>query len=227
VIFGVGGGMSIYEGILHLIHPSPQHQPFWNYVVLGIAALFEGTSWLIAMRHFLATKPPGLGVAATIRGSKDPNQFVVLLEDSAALIGIAIAFAGTALGAALHNPLYDGAASVLIGVVLCAVAVVLVYETRGLLIGEGVDPKRADAILNIVLDDVAVEVADRPLTMYLGPDEVLLNLALRFRRDLPVGEAEEAIRRIEHAIRERYPEVHRIFLEAAAVQTRRAESRPA
>lgn len=218
VIFGVGGGMSIYEGILHILHPRAIESPFWNYVVLGAAAVFEGISFAIALRHFLASRPRGAGVIETVRRSKDPRQFVILLEDSAALIGIAIAAIGTILGTTLREPRYDGAASILIGVVLCVVATVLVWETRGLLIGEGVNPERARAIHQIVLDDIAVEAADLPLTMHLAPDDVLLNLALRFRRDLTLDEVEGAIRRIEAAVRERHPEVRRIFLEAEALR---------
>jgi cation diffusion facilitator family transporter len=218
VIFGAGGGMSIYEGILHIIHPAHIEKPIWNYAVLGIAALFEGTSWAIAARHFFATRPPGRGVIETIRRSKDPTEFVILLEDSAALIGIAIAFAGTALSTSLRKPVYDGAASILIGIVLCVVAAVLLWETRGLLIGESIDRDRAGAIHDLVLSDPAVEAADRPLTMHLGPDDVLLNLALRFRRDLELREIEEAIRRIETAIRANYSEIRRIFIEASALE---------
>lgn len=222
VIFGVGGGMSIYEGILHLIHPEHITKPGWNYAVLGIAAVFESISWIIAVRHFAATKPRELGVIETIRESKDPTQFLVLLEDSAALIGIAIATAGTVLTTQLRDPMYDGMASVLIGLVLCFVAAVLVWETRGLLIGEGVDRGRARAIHDLVLSDPDVESADRPLTTYLGPEDVLVLLALTFRRDLDLPAIEEATVRIENAIRARHTDVRRIFIEAAA-RTRNVE----
>lgn len=225
VIFGAGGGMSIYEGILHILHPRAIENPMWNYLVLGLAALFEGVSWAIALRHFLATRPRGRGVIETIRRSKDPRLFVVLLEDSAALIGVVIAALGTYAGVSSHNPVYDGAASILIGLVLCVVATVLVYETRGLLIGESVDPERADAIRALVLADAAVDAAERPLTMHLGPDEVLLNLDLRFRRGLSLDEVERAVRRIEHVIRETHPEIRRIFLEAEALQGADARER--
>lgn len=218
VIFGLGGGMSIYEGILHVLHPHPIANVRWNYLVLGLAAIFEGISWAIALRHFLATRPRGLGMLESIRRSKDPRQFVILLEDSAALAGIAIAAAGTYAGESLRNPVYDGAASILIGVVLCVVATLLVYETRGLLIGESMDPKRAEAIRTLILADPAVDDAARPLTMHLGPDEVLLNLDLRFRRGLSLAEVEQAVGRIERVIREKHPEVRRIFLEAGALQ---------
>lgn len=221
VIFGAGGAVSVYEGVLHVIHPNHIVKPMWNYAVLGVAAVFEGISWTIAMRHFLATKPKGRGILETIRRSKDPTQFVVLLEDSAALVGVAIAFAGTALGATLHNPLYDGIASILIGVVLCIVAVILIWETRGLLIGESVDHERANAIRELILRDDAVDDADWPLTMHFGPEDVLLNLSLRFRRDLEMPDLEEAIRRIERDIRACYPEVRRIFLEASRMAERR------
>jgi len=221
VIFGLGGGMSIYEGILHLLRPEPITKPAWNYGVLGVAAVFEGISWGIAVRHFAATKPPGLGVIDTIRESKDPTQFLVLLEDTAALVGIAIATAGTALSTRLHNPMYDGSASILIGLVLCLVAAVLIWETHGLLIGEGVDRGRARAIHELVLADADVEAADRPLTTYLGPNDVLVLLALRFRRGLDLQRIEEATIRIESAIRARFADVGRIFIEATPRVARR------
>ena len=218
VIFGAGGGISVYEGILHLLHPAETVKPAWSYGVLAFAALFESISWVVSFRHFRGTQPTDRGVVETIRRSKDPTQFVILLEDSAALAGIAIASAGIALDRALGTRVFDGIASILIGLVLGAVAAILVWETRGLLIGEGLDRERSEAIRRLAAQDPAVDAAGAPLSMYLGPEDVLLNLDLRFRRGLPLDELEEAVRRLETEIRRRYPEVRRIFLEAGALR---------
>ena len=227
VIFGAGGGISVYEGILHVARPAALARPAWSYGVLAFAALFESISWAISWRYFRRTKPRGLGVVRTIRRSKDPTQFVVLLEDSAALAGIAVAAAGITLDRVLGTRVFDGIASIVVGLVLGAVAAVLVWETRGLLIGEGIDRESADAIRRLAADDPAVEASGAPLSMYLGPEEVLLNLDLRFRRGLPAEQVEEAVRRLETEIRRRFPRVKRIFLEAEALrESPDAERRP-
>ena len=217
VIFGAGGGISVYEGILHLAHPADVTRPAWNYGVLAFAAIFESISWVIAVRHFRATRPRGRGVVETIRRSKDPAQFIVLLEDSAALVGLVIAAAGLGLDALLGVRVFDGIASILIGVLLGLVAAILLYETRGLLIGESLDGERAEVIRRIAAEDQAVEAAGAPLTMHLGPDDVLLNLDLRFRRGLSLDEVESAVRRLEEKIRDRHPEIRRIFIEAGSL----------
>jgi cation diffusion facilitator family transporter len=217
VIFGAGGGISVYEGILHLAHPAEITRPAWNYGVLAFAAIFESISWVIAIRHFHATRPRGRGILETIRRSKDPAEFIVLLEDSAALLGIAVAAAGLGLDALLGVRVFDGIASIVIGIILGLVAAILLRETRGLLIGESLDGGRAGAIRQIAADDEAVEAAGAPLTMHLGPDDVLLNLDLRFRRGLSLEEVERAVRRLEEKIRSLYPEIRRIFIEAGSL----------
>jgi cation diffusion facilitator family transporter len=218
IIFGVGGGVSIYEGILHLRRLPRIEDPTWSYVVLGLAAVFEGISWTIAFREMLHRRRPGDGIWQTIRRSKDPSVFTVLLEDSAALIGLAIAFAGIWLEHRLQNPYLDGVASILIGLLLAVVAAVLARETRGLIIGEGAHPEVVDDILAIARADPAVERASIPLTMQLAPKEVLVNLDVRFQRGLTTAEIEEAVDRLEREIRARHPDVSRIFIEARGRQ---------
>ncbi len=217
VIFGAGGGISAYEGILHLRHPAEIVKPGWSYGVLAFAALFETISWIVSFRHFRSRQAPEHGMLETIRRSKDPNDFMILLEDSAALAGIAVAAAGITLDLALGTHVFDGIASIVIGLILGGVAAFLVWEIRGLLIGESLDRERSDAIRRLAAADDAVEAAGAPLSMYLGPDDVLLNLDVRFRRGLPLEQVEEAVRRLEAAIRRRWPEVRRIFLEAGAL----------
>lgn len=214
VLFGVGGGMSLYEGIGHLQDPHPLEDPTWNYVTLAAALVFEGISWWIALRE-LRKGLPGVGVWRAVRTSKDPAIFVVLTEDTAALAGLLIAAGGIALGHATGNPAFDGLASVAIGVVLAGVAVFLVYESRNLLLGEAADPTTVASVRALAAADPAVARAGAPLTMHLGPHDVLVNLEATFRPDLPAAEVAAAAARIEAAVRAAHPEVRRVFVEPA------------
>ena len=216
VIFGVGGGMSVYEGILSLRHPHNITDLKWNYIVLAIAAVFEGASFVIAMRHFLAKKKAA-SIWEEFRTSKDPSTFAVAFEDGAALIGLAIAFLGVFLGNSLSNPYLDGAASILIGILLACVAVFLARESKGLLVGESADAERVQEIRELAESDRGVERVERPMTMYFGPETVLLNMNVQFRRDLSADEIARTVDRIEQSIRERYPEIRYIFLEAESI----------
>jgi cation diffusion facilitator family transporter len=223
LVFAVGGGISFYEGVLHLLNPAELKDPTWNYIVLGLAALFEGSAWVVALKGFLAAKGER-GFWQAIHRSKDPTTFMVLVEDSAALLGLSIAFVGIFLGHLLDNPYLDGAASILIGVVLALVAGLLASESRGLLIGESADPEIVASIRALAETDPAVERVRRPLTMHFGPDQILLNLDVQFRIGLSAAEMESAVDRLEEAIRRKHPQVKRIFLEAEAI-TRPARSR--
>src|ERR1043165_7506613 len=193
LVFAVGGGMSVYEGILHITHPSETKNIVWSYAVLGIAVVFEGTSWLAGWKAFSAERGRR-GVLQTIHETKGPSSFTVLLEDSAALLGLVFAFLGIFLGRQLEMPYLDGVASVVIGLLLCGVAVLMVYESKGLLIGEGLDRDELKEIRRIVEKDGAVERVRHLHTMYLGPHEVLLTIELSFDSNLSVGEMRKAIR---------------------------------
>jgi len=219
LIFAGGGGISIYEGVLHLLHPLPMEDPTWSYIVLGVAALTEAASFRVALSEFRAASGKGPLLAA-VQESKDPTTFTVLFEDAAALAGIVAAFLGIFLSHWLGNPYLDGAASVVIGVILVAVATVLVYESRGLLIGEGVNASGRASILAIATGDPCVERVRRLLTMYFGPDNVLLNMDIQFRQGLSADDVETAVDRIEKAIRSKHPEIKHIFVEAESFQGR-------
>ncbi|MDJ0636286.1 MAG: cation diffusion facilitator family transporter [Xenococcaceae cyanobacterium MO_188.B29] len=222
-IFAIGGGMSIYEGINHLIHPVPLEDPFWNYVVLGLAVFFEGYSWTVALKELIATKSEE-NIWQAIRSSKDPTIFTILLEDSAALLGLAIAFAGIFFGHLLNNLYLDGVASIIIGVILAAVAIFLVYESKGLLIGEGADPQTVASIKNITQTDPAVEKVIRVLTLYFSPQEVLLNLEIQFQPNLSTEKLAVAIERLEKQIRQEHPEIKQIFVEAKSLSSSHKEA---
>jgi cation diffusion facilitator family transporter len=217
VLFGIGGGMSTIEGINRILHPSPIGNPTWNYVVLGFSAIFEAISWTVSYRA-LRDALPALSIVQAVRTSKDPTVFTVLLEDSAALTGIAIAFAGTYLAHALHNEFFDGAASVLIGLVLVVAGAFLIAETRGLLIGESAEPEMVRRIRGIAQAERGVDRVERALTMYMGPNDVLLNLDLRFARGLSGAEVAGATDRVVKAVKSAYPQIQRIFIEAQALE---------
>jgi len=212
LVFSLGGGMSVYEGITHLVHPH-RGDPTWSYVVLGLAFVFESISGFLAFKAF-RKELKGAGVFETIKRSKDPTTFTVLFEDSAALAGLIVAFLGILLGDLLDNPYLDGIASIVIGVILATVAVFLAYETKGLLIGEGVDPQTLASVRSIAAEDDAVQKVRKSLTMHFGPHEVLLALDVEFKPELSSREIGDAINRVEANIRDRHPEIRHIFIEA-------------
>ncbi len=218
LLFGLGGGLSIYEGISHLRHPALLENPFWSYVVLGIAFISEGTSLAIALRKFLRDKGSrSFWRALTI--SKDPPVYTVLAEDSAAIAGILVAFAGVLLSHQLKNPYLDGAASLLIGCILAVVAVFLAYEARGLLVGESTDPEAVGAIREIVEKDPQVARLRRLLTMQLAPRQVLLTMDISFQPRLTAEELAAVVDRLEKKIQERLPQVKHIFIEAESFKS--------
>ena len=216
LIFAVGGGMSVYEGITHLSHPTLPGNTAWSYTVLGLAFVFESTTWFFGWQAFRAEKG-SKGVLQTIHNTKDPTSFSVLLEDSAALLGLLFAFLGIFLGGQLGLPYLDGAASIVIGLLLCVVAVLMVYESKGLLIGEGLDRETLKFARALVEADPAVERVQHLHTLYLGAHEVLLTIELRFHSTISALEVRQAVTRIRQAIRAQYPDVTRIFFGAESI----------
>lgn len=219
VIFGLGGGAAIIEGVWRFIEPRPLENLFWNYIVLGIALAFESVSWVVAYRAIRAERPD-VPVVRAVLISKDPSRFVVLLEDSAAIAGLLIALiVGTILAQRFPAAHFDALASVLIGVLLIVTALVLIAETRGLLIGESADKETVEGIRAVLHDDAQVAAVKRVLTMHLAPDNILLNLDLQFVEGLPDGELPAAVERVERSLRAHYPEIKEIFIEVKAVAT--------
>lgn len=216
LIFAIGGGMSIYEGIIHMQHPTPAENLWWSYGTLGLAALFEGTSWFYGWKAF-NTERGRQGILEAIHTSKDPTSFTVLLEDSAALLGLVFAFLGILLGRLLGLPLLDGVASVVIGALLCVVAVLMVYESKGLLIGEGVDRETLKSLRSLVEADEDVEHVQHLLTVYQGPRTVLLIIELRFRSTISALDVRCAVKRLQSKIRAEHPDVKRIFFGAESI----------
>jgi len=216
LVFAVGGGMSVYEGITHIAHPAPSENPAWSYAVLGFAFVFEGTSWYFGLKAFNAERGRR-GVFEAIHASKDPTSFSVLLEDSAALTGLVVAFAGIFAGRMLGMPWIDGAASVVIGLLLCAVAAVMVYESRGLLVGEGLDRESLKNLRALVEADPDVERVQHLYTVYQGAHEVLLAVELRFRNTLSAVEVRAAVSRLKRDIRARHPDIARVYFGAESL----------
>jgi cation diffusion facilitator family transporter len=214
LIFGLGGGVSFFEGIQHIRHPEPMRDATWNYIVLAAAALFEGTSFFIALKEFRA-QARGQPFWQALDRSKDPTTYTVLAEDSAALAGLAVAALGIYFSHSLGMPELDGVASVVIGLLLAGVAVFLIRQARGLLIGEGIRPETARAIRAIAMEQPGVEDVGHVLSMYIGPDEVLVVVDVNFRDDTQTGDAADAVAAIERLVRARFPMIKRIFIEAS------------
>ncbi|OGX86186.1 cation transporter [Hymenobacter lapidarius] len=216
LIFAVGGGMSLYKGYQYLQTPAPLNDPTWNYWVLGLAIIFEGVACTLAYREFRKTQGD-FGFWQALRRSRDPAVFAILLEDLAALVGLLIALAGIYFGHLLNNLYFDGGASMLIGLLLVGMAVFMLGEAKGLLLGEGADEAVLRDLEALARQDAAVEQLRTPLTMYLGPTDAVLALDISFRDQLTAVEVEEAVERLQTAIKAKYPDFKRIFIEASAL----------
>ncbi len=214
LLFGIGGGMAMYEGIIHLSRPLPLEDPFWAYIVLAAAAVFESVSWWVAVKEFRAGSG-GRGVWQSVRRSKNLSVVTVLLEDTAALLGLLVAFLGIFFAHHFNNPALDGIASIVIGAMLAVVALLLIRESWGLLLGESADPETVAGIRKLARKDQDVSAVNNVLTMHFGPDDVLLNLEIEFRNEISSADLVASIARLEEAIRAEYPDVRSIFVEAA------------
>lgn len=212
LIFAIGSGISIYEGIHKVMDPHVVSDPTINYVVLGLAMIFEGVAWWIAYKEFAAIKG-NRGLIEAVRDSKDPTVFTVLFEDSAAMLGLVVAFVGIWLAQYLNIPELDGVASIMIGVILAVTAVLLAYETKGLLIGESASPELVDAITKLANEAEGVDKINEIRTLHLGANEVLLALSIDFKNNIRVGKLENTIYKLELAIKEMFPVVRRLYIE--------------
>lgn len=211
MVFALGAGASLYEGIMHVLRPQPIQDAAVNYVVLGLSALFDGTTWWIALRNFKGRMRFGDLVAA-IRKSKDPSSFMILFEDSAALIGLIIALAGTYFSTFLALPVLDGVASILISVVLAVTAGLLARETKGLLIGEGADRPIVDSIMHIAEGMEGVAHANGVITVHLAPNQIVVALSLEFADELKTTDIEIKVIELERRLRQLHPDVIALFV---------------
>jgi cation diffusion facilitator family transporter len=211
LIFGLGAGVSIYEGYLHIIEPEPLSDPLVNYVVLGVAFLMEGTSWVIAMREFAETKGDASWWKA-IRESKDPSGFIVLFEDSAALAGLIVAAIGVWASHQWGDPRLDGYASIAIGVILAMVATLLARESKGLLIGERANEGLIHEVRTMLEQEACITAVNHVRTIHTAPEKVFVAISADFANTLPMGEAESLVERIEARLKAALPQLTSIYI---------------
>lgn len=228
LIFALGSGISIYEGVNRLLHPHPVQSPWINYTVLILAMIFEGVAWGIAAREFARSKGRR-GIWEAVRRGKDPVKFVVLFEDSAAMLGLMVAFTGLAASQLTGIASFDGLASIGIGLILGVTAIWLAVETKGLLIGEAADQQTVREIRSIVSDSPEVARLNEVLTMHIGPEYILANISVRFNTGLGGEQVQAAIERLDSRIKAECEHVRRVFIEAGGAadtrDDRRAEGR--
>lgn len=213
LIFAVGSGISLYEGIQHMLHPSHMDDPTINYIVLILAMIFEGFAWYFAWKEFKKVKGERDYFTAVQR-SKDPTIFVVLFEDSAAMLGLMVAFLGVWLAQVTHNPIFDGLASVIIGLILGGTAIWLAIETKSLLIGESADPKVIRGIREMTQAYPEILHINEVLTMHMGPEFILVNLSVNFADNNRPDDIERVIAQLDKQIKQSFPRVKRVFVEA-------------
>jgi len=211
LVFSLGAGVSVYEGIIHIMHPEPAVSPVIAYAVLLIAFLLEGWSTLEAYRDFRKAKGKLRWIQAVLR-SKDPPAFIVLLENGAAMAGILAAALGLLLAQLTHNPFYDGAASVLIGIILGFTAALLAYESKALLIGEAADPDIVAALHRLVESRAEVSSVGEVLTIHGAPDRVTAMLSVDFEDHISARDVEAVIYSIEQEVAQEFPIVHRLYI---------------
>jgi cation diffusion facilitator family transporter len=220
LVFALGAGISTYQGIARLRAPEPIDDPLVSYVVLGLAFVFEGVSWLVSLRQFRSAKG-AQGFYAATRTSKDPPSFMVFFEDSAALLGIVLAALGTFLATSAGMPLFDAVASIAIGLVLAATAILLARESKSLLIGEPAHPHLRDSIARIASADVSFARVNGVLTAQLAPEQILAALSIEFADDVPAARIEQWVVHTEQQLRAAHPEIVTIFIKPQTGRTYR------
>ena len=216
LIFSVGGGVSIFEGVHKLSSESHSIQnPMMNYIVLGFSMLFEGYALWVAVREFNKNRG-NTPFFQAIRDSKDPAVFTVLLEDSAALIGIILAFIGILLSHVFHFYIADAIASICIGILLCLVAWFMAVETKSLLLGESASVKVEQQIRTILAVDTRSDIdkINEILTLQASPESIFVVMSLDFSDSLTSAQVEKLVSDLEKDIKKNCPDVHKIFIEA-------------
>jgi len=220
LIFALGGGIAIYEGVQHILHPRQLANVQWNYLVLIMAMIFEGAALRVALREFKTTRRNRPFFQA-LRESKESTTIAVVVEDSAALIGLLIALLSVFLGQLTGWVYFDGIGSVLIGLLLVGVAFFFAVECKALLIGEGLGTANIEKIQLILEEEPGIARHHRPLSLYFGPNEVLVNLDVHFVDGLSSDEIEETVDRVETRIKKAVPKVNRIYIEAETILTKK------
>lgn len=216
LIFAVGGGVSIYEGVKRFGHPEPMENFLLNYAVLGAALLFEGGAWWLALKEFGKLKG-GHGYIEAVKKGKDPSVFVILFEDSAAMLGLLVALSAVGLSQLTGYTYFDGMASIIIGLILVCTAMWLAYETKGLLIGEGANLHVVRGIKALIGKEPSINHVNEVLTMHMGPEYVLVTVSVDFSDRVTIMEIEQAVAGLDQDIKQAYPNVKRIYIEAESM----------
>ena len=215
MIFAVGAGISIYEGVHRLLEPAPLKNIMVNYIVLTLALIFEGAAWFFALKEFKQAKGKWGYVEAVQRG-KDPSIFVVLFEDTAAILGLLVVLVATILTQVTGNLYFDGIASIIIGFILAGTAAWLAFETKGLLIGESANMHVVNGIKKITRTYDKIEHVNEVLTMHMGPEFILVNISVEFNDETTATEIEDIVSGLDASIKKEYENVKRIFIEGEA-----------
>ncbi|MGX5800856.1 cation diffusion facilitator family transporter [Bradyrhizobium sp. Arg314] len=218
LVFALGAGVSFYEGVIHIMAPEPVVNAKVNYIVLGLSFLFEGSSWLVALREFRRQKG-NQGWFEAIHRSKDPSVFTVLFEDSAALLGLMVAFAGILAAEIMEMPELDGVASIGIALILATTAIFLARESKSLLLGEPASPEVQKQVLAIAQQDPAVQRANGILSVHIGPEEIVAGLSIEFEDHLTAPEIEACVERLEARLKKEMPQITRLFVKPQTTGT--------
>ncbi|RUU06066.1 cation transporter [Mesorhizobium sp. USDA-HM6] len=218
LVFALGAGVSFYEGVIHIMAPAPVANARVNYIVLGLSFLFEGSSWLVALKEFRGQKGRE-GWFEAVRLSKDPSVYTILFEDSAALLGLIVAFAGILASELLEIPELDGVGSIGIAIILGATAIFLARESKGLLMGEPASPEVQRKVLALAEQDPAVQRANGILSVHIGPEEIVAGLSIEFEDHLTAPEIEACVERLEARLKQEMPEIARLFVKPQATGT--------
>ena len=224
LIFAMGAGVSVWQGYRHIVTPERLESALVNYIVLGVATVLEGASWIVALREFSAAKGD-LGWWAAIRASKDPATFITLFEDSAALAGLLVAALGVWASHFFAEPRLDGAASIVIGAMLGLVALILAREAKGLLIGERADPSVIARVRDLLAAEPAITHVNHVRTLHTAPDKVFVAISADFRDDLTMGDGERLIEMLETRLREAEPKLAAIYIRPERAADAEAERR--
>ena len=224
LIFGLGGGLSIYQGILHIRKAEPLINPTLNYIVLGFSFLFDGASFTIAIREFNKARG-NMGFWKAVVNSKDPSSFLVLFEDGAAVFGLVIVFILMLINHAFNMPFLDGVASILVGLLLVFASFILARESRSLLMGEGIAPETQQKIKQLVERDPAVTKVGNILSTYESPDEIVLMLIVYFKTELDTEDITDAIERVRKGIKKEYKLVEFVIIQPQAMPVHRGSSK--
>lgn len=224
LVFALGAGVAVIQGITHVLDPHPIEHVQVTYAVLALSMVIEGATFRISLRQFNQSRG-SMGLFEAVRVSKDPAAFMVLFEDGAAIAGLVIAAAGTWASDSLGWHAMDGAASILIGLVLGAVASLLARESKSLLIGERADRRMSEAIFDAAAGEPSVLGANRLVTVQLAPDQVIAALSVQFKPGLQTAQIEEAVVALEARVRQADPQVVTLFVRPESAESFKARMR--